>query len=169
VVGAQVNLAGRIQSATVGGEILVSGATAALLQASLKTDRTFTISTKGATVPIQLHSVVGLRGQDHLDVPKSDPPPFGVTPAPIPVKCFRSGEDKMLTNNGVDALLTLLSVRSGRLVTSQPLELRSDLKLVVPATPGNPGGDWYCKVMEVEPGATGVLVRFTSGGPRALG
>jgi class 3 adenylate cyclase len=169
VVGAQVNLAGRIQSVTVGGEILVSGATAALLQRALKTDKTFTIWTKGAATAVQLHSVIGLRGQDHLDLPKSDATLLRVPTPPVAVKCFRSGEDKMLSGTGTDAQLSVLSARSGRLITSQPLEIRSDLKLIVLPTATHPGGDCYCKVMEVDPGAGNALVRFTSPLPRGIG
>ena len=60
VVGAHVNLAARIQAVTVGGEVLISEATATALGASLKTDRTLTIQTKGVSAPLQLFSVTGL-------------------------------------------------------------------------------------------------------------
>ena len=38
----------------------------------LKADRTLTIALKGAAAPVKLHSVIGLRGLDHLELPQTE-------------------------------------------------------------------------------------------------
>ena len=86
VVGAHVNLTGRIQSATVGGEVLISEATAGRVGPLLDVERTFTFSPKGASAPVKLFSVTGLRGRDHLSLPRLSAP----TPSrygPYPAAC----------------------------------------------------------------------------------
>lgn len=157
-VGAQVNLAARIQAVTVGGEVLVSDGTAAALGRRLKTDRTLNLSFKGIGSPVRIHSAVGLRGQDHLDLPADD---FAFT-APsrtVTVNVLRLSESKMQSSSSSQAQLSIRSNRSGYLLTTEPLYARCDLKLALASASGS---DLYCKVMEDAPGELGWLVRFTS-------
>jgi len=161
VVGAQVNLAARIQAVTVGGEILISESTADALGAKLKAARAFTIRTKGVSNPVKLHSVTGLRGQDHLDLPEvemlADRPQ-----KTVPVKVHRLNETKMHFGEGFDAQLAIMSSRFGFLLTAEMLHARCDLKLILPAGIRATGSDVYCKVLDDQPGALGWLVRFAS-------
>lgn len=164
-VGAQVNLAGRIQTITVGGEILISGSTAKALGPRLKSDRTVTISVKGASAPLTLHSLVGLRDQDHLDLSRPSPP--STPPArTVSVKCYRLADSKMLIGEAFDGKLSVISSRWGILQASEALHARVDLKLVAPA-PGSEGQELYCKVMADALGPFGREVRFTSPLPKA--
>jgi class 3 adenylate cyclase/CheY-like chemotaxis protein len=160
-VGAHVNLASRIQSITVGGEVLVSENTAAALGTRLKADRTLTVSLKGASAPIKLHSVIGLRGQDHLDLPQPEPITTG-TGTTFAVRAFRLSESKMLARDGFEGQLTFTSHRSGILATQEALHARTDLKLVISRKNSDGTSDLYCKVMEDTPGQFGWAVRFTS-------
>ncbi|MFO1499523.1 MAG: adenylate/guanylate cyclase domain-containing protein [Verrucomicrobiota bacterium] len=161
VIGAQVNLTARIQGVSVGGEVLVSQTTAAAVAAHLKTERTFTISSKGVGAPIHIHSVMGLRGQDHLDLPQSNHFEAGLHKK-LPVKYQRLTDDKSLFGQGTDAELVIVTSRSGFLKAIELLHARCDLKLILPPTPTGASSDLYCKVMDEQPGENGWFVRFTS-------
>jgi adenylate cyclase len=162
VVGAQVNLASRIQSVTVGGEVLISEGTASALGALLKTDRTFSIAPKGARTPVKVYSVAGLRGQDHLDLPSAEIPLPQTTP-PLAVKCYRLADTRILSTDAFEAQLAVTSPRTGFLRTSQSLHARCDLKLeFLSPSPSIAARELYCKVMDDSPGEAGWAVRFSS-------
>lgn len=158
VVGAQVNLAGRIQSVTVGGEILLSAATAAALVGKLKTGSRVTIAAKGATAPLTLHSLVGLRGWDHLELPPTESTAKGAARS-MAVTCFRLTDTKMVYGQGFAGQLTILGSRSGVLQSNEALQTRMDLKLT------GASGEVYAKVMADDPEPYGREVRFTSALP----
>jgi adenylate cyclase len=162
VVGAHVNLTGRIQSATTGGEILISEATAKLVGPALEVERTVTFSPKGASAPVKLFSVTGLRGRDYLSLPHSTADP-GPAIVEAPVKCYRLTENKIVTGESFAGWLTSRSVRTGLLETNEPLSARTDLKLEIdlPSTSAVERVV-YCKVMEAAEDGHGFVVHFTS-------
>ncbi len=163
-VGAQVNLAGRIQSVTVGGEVLISEATAAALGPRLKADRTVTISVKGASAPLKLFEVMGLKGQDHLDLPQFDLPNSAIL-AQLAVDAFPLLDVKMLAGDSFAAELAVTNPRSGFLKTDRALQARSDLRLVRAGSGQVDLEKVYCKVMDSSAGPLGWAVRFTSALP----
>ena len=160
VVGSQMNLAGRIQSATVGGEILISAATAQHVGAELEVERTFTVSPKGAS-PVQLLSVTGVRGHDHLKLPR----PVALTETPlagIAVKCYRLSENKIVAPESFAGRLIRHSAKSGLLETEEPLVARTDLKMeMVTPNAGAPASVVYAKVMDAAASGKGFPLRFT--------
>ena len=167
VIGAQVNLAGRIQSTSVGGEVLVSESTFQAVGGNLRTDRSFFIWPKGASASVHLWSAVGIIGQEHLDLPALDLSGKGLTWKQT-VKGSLVSEAKTVSENGFDAFLKILSSQCGILETDQLLSARCDLKLVFDAASDGARESVYCKVMEDHPGEFGWEVRFTSSLPQAL-
>jgi class 3 adenylate cyclase len=158
VVGAQVNLAGRIQAVTVGGEVLVSDATASAVGSNLKVDGTFSIQSKGLGAPVKLHCVTGLRGRDHLDLPGLEM----MTAKPektFSVKIHRFTDAKTPTSDAADGELAVTSHRYGILRTAEQLHARCELKLV---RTGGAAQELHCKVMKDHPSSQGWLIRFTS-------
>jgi adenylate cyclase len=162
VVGAHVNLTGRIQSATTGGEILVSEATAKLVGPALEVERTVTFSPKGASAPVKLFSVAGLRGRDYLSLPHSTAD-SGPSIVAVPVKCYRLTENKIVTGEPFAGRLTSRSIKTGLLETSEPLSPRTDLKLEIDL-PNTSAAERvvYCKVMDAAEDGRGFSIHFTS-------
>ena len=66
VVGSHVNLASRIESYTVGGQVLISESTAAVLGDRLRTRQSFQVLPKGAREAITIYDVCGLAGDPEL-------------------------------------------------------------------------------------------------------
>lgn len=84
VVGANVNLTARIESHTLGGQILASGATVAACGTTLRLDDELDVLPKGFTHPIKIHSVGGIGGEHQLYLPSPKPLALEVLARPRP-------------------------------------------------------------------------------------
>src|SRR6185369_3949527 len=71
VVGSQINLTSRIESFTVGGQILISDSTREAAGADLVLGRQIEVQAKGFHDPIRLHDLLGLGGEYALRLPES--------------------------------------------------------------------------------------------------
>lgn len=73
LVGRQVNLASRIESYTVGGQILISEATLKEVGSLLRVNGQMTVEPKGVIEPITIYEVGGIGGAYHLFLPEKTP------------------------------------------------------------------------------------------------
>ncbi len=160
VVGSPVNMAGRIEAATVGGQILVSEATRREAGADVEVRRTLHLAAKGFAEPIPLHDVAGIGPPHGLRLPATAAALVGL-PTPVPVR-YQLLDGKRLEGEPERGRLTALAKASALLQAERPLELLTDLKLFALGGPGGalPEGDAYAKVMEH--GADGYVLRFTA-------
>ncbi len=71
VVGRNANLVFRIESYTVGGQILISEDTKKLLTAELLTGNSFRVNPKGVKSPVTLYDVYGLSGDSDLKLERN--------------------------------------------------------------------------------------------------
>ena len=148
VVGSHVNLAGRIESYTVGGEILVSPKTRAEISEKLEIAEERSVIPKGVAEPLVLSSVTGIGGScfhAKLDAPVP-------LEQPIPVQFLKIHEKHIgkVLNAGV---FTALSDAGAALETKTPLEPYENLEIEA-------GGKLLCKVVSRQ--GSGWLLRFTS-------
>lgn len=168
VVGSSVNLAGRIESYTSGGDILISESTRAQIKAQLRIDAEFTVEPKGAKGTLQLFQVGGLGEPFNLSLPirsKTLPP----LPEPLPVQ-FTVLEEKFVGRTIQAGQMTALSESEGILETGSSLAPLCNLKMTVnPTSIGNPEGEVYAKVIAATQKASGsafeIRARFTSVSP----
>ena len=70
VVGSHVNMASRIETYTVGGQLLISESTAAELGDRLRTRQSFQVLPKGAREALTIYEVVGITGAYELSLPE---------------------------------------------------------------------------------------------------
>ncbi len=158
VIGAAVNLTARIEAFTVGGQILISDATRAAVDAEVVVVDSFQASPKGVAQPITLLDVVGVDG---LELPRFDAvlatpvQPLGVTVAVLAGKTHAA------------------AAQPGRLVRVGPMdaELEMEADAGAAATPpafadvavelDGVAGRAYAKVLSRRPAGPGVLLRFT--------
>lgn len=92
VVGKSVNLTSRIESLTVGGQILVSESTFAEVGPDARTVGTNTVSLKGVSEPVTVYDIGGIGGRHDVNLPEKSAKPLGIS-GPIPV-LIRILEDK---------------------------------------------------------------------------
>jgi len=161
-VGSNVNLAGRIESFTTGGQLLISESTREKIKASLRIDGQFHVEPKGATHSLQLHEIGGIGEPFNLSLP-SRSQALGPLPQPLPIQ-FTVLEEKFVGRTVYDGYLTALSDVEASIQSPLALALLSNLKITVAATPhGNPAGEIYGKVLESIAETPGhARIRFTS-------
>jgi class 3 adenylate cyclase len=159
VVGSQVNLAGRVESFTAGGQILISESTARALFADLEVGQRLTIQAKGFREPLTLFEVTGLRGKHHLFLPNDFEEPAELA-RDVALRCTLL-DGKRATADVFLARVVRLSMDGADVVADRELPPFANLKLQWIGA--EQAGDIYAKINGGHPGGTAPLrIRFTS-------
>jgi adenylate cyclase len=164
-VGSTVNLAGRVESFTTGGQVLITEETRTRIEAQLRIDGQLQVEPNGAARSLLLFEIGGIGQPFTLSLP-SRLTPLHALPEPLPVQ-FTVLEEKFLGHTVHEGHLTELSDFETRLSASHVLAALSNLKIMVaPTSQGNPAGEIYGKVVDATTGTPGFArVRFTSATP----
>jgi adenylate cyclase len=149
-VGAAVNVTSRIESCTVGGQILISAATREELGDAVEIEGRTEVSVKGVATPVAIYEVGGIDG---LRVPMHKSRSIAL-PEPVPVS-FSVVEGKNDSGTLVSGLIVRCSTVDADIQAPAPAPL-TNLKLQIAGV-----GDVYAKVIR-EVGADRFNVRFTS-------
>jgi class 3 adenylate cyclase len=159
VVGSHVNLTGRIESYTVGGQILISKATADAIGSELKLGDELQLGAKGFREPVTVYELLGIGGKHDLVLPaRSEELRSLIREIPITIDII---EGKHLAGEPIEGKLVALSMGEAVVCSGKPLERLANLRLrftglngvIIP-------GDLYAKVMGGE--ESRAVVRFTS-------
>jgi adenylate cyclase len=162
VVGSAMNLTGRIESFTTGGQILVSATTYAETAALLTVSHQMTVEPKGIAAPITLYAVSGIAGVHHLRLPVQ-----AETLVPLPQALdvrYTILEGKGAYSTLASGRLMKLATRMAELHLDQPVAAFSNLRLYLLRPSGEVvPGELFAKVVEIRPEETSrVVVSFTS-------
>ena len=106
-VGSNVNLAGRIESFTTGGQLLISESTREKIKSPLRIDGQFQVEPKGATRSLQLHEVGGIGEPFNLSLPARSEA-LCPLPQPLPIR-FTVLEEKFVGRTVHEGRLASLS------------------------------------------------------------
>ncbi|MBW4693925.1 MAG: adenylate/guanylate cyclase domain-containing protein [Lyngbya sp. HA4199-MV5] len=162
VIGNHVNLAARIESYTVGGQILVSEDTYRDAGDLVKVDGHIQVEPKGIKEPITLYNVNGIRGRHNLFLPEENEEFITLT-SEIPVR-YTVLEGKHAVGTMFEGALVSLSDKSAELRSDHVLTPLSNLKLnlLTPSQDTDELDDLYAKVLDrAATNPTCVRVRFT--------
>lgn len=154
VIGPTVNLAARVESLTVGGQVLITEHTRSRLTVIPVVGATAEVMPKGAPEPVSVVEVLGIEGAPELMLEADRQPLRGVD---VEVG-WRGVEGKQLSEQVESARMVAVGPRSAVLVVDRSLEPGATLALV-PAG----GGVLYAKVLRVEDRR--VHVRFADPSP----
>ncbi len=155
VVGSAVNHAGRIESFTVGGQVLISDATLREAGEGVRVGSRLAIDAKGTRDRIVVYD---LRGVGEARVPEAQEEAVPL-PGPLTVLCHVV-VGKRVEAEAFGARLVELAVHGGTLITPRRLRALSNLKLEMrPA--GRSPVELYAKVVHLAADGS-VAVRFTS-------
>jgi class 3 adenylate cyclase len=164
-VGSNVNLAGRIESFTTGGQILISENVREKVKPTLRLDAQFQVEPKGAKERLQLHEVGGIGEPFNLSLP---PKAGALAPLPLPLPVrFTVLEEKFVGRTVHEGRLVAVSDTEAGMESQLALVPLSNLKIELAAVTGEaPGGEIYAKVI----GAVAAVpaqtrIRFTSVSP----
>jgi adenylate cyclase len=164
-VGSNVNLAGRVESFTTGGQVLITEDTRARIAARLRIDGQFQVEPKGAAKSLHLFEIGGIGEPFSLSLPSRAMPLRALTD-PLPVQ-FTVLEEKFVGRTVHEGHLTELSALETRLRSTPAPAVLSNIKITVaPSQHGNPAGEIYGKVVDATAGTPGLArIRFTSTTP----
>jgi len=162
VVGANVNLAGRIESFTIGGQLLISEDTRERIKVPLRIDGRYQVEPKGASRSLVLYEIGAMGEPLWLSLP-SKGLPLTALKTPLPIR-FTVLEEKFVGRTVHKGWLTEVSALEAAMGSDLRPAVLSNLQISVAATAlGNPVGEIYGKVIEsvaTTPG--GVKIRFAS-------
>ncbi|MFO0576431.1 MAG: response regulator [Polyangia bacterium] len=176
VVGKNVNLTSRIESYTLGGQILISEPTRRACGELLRIDSVKEVLPKGVQEPIQVFEVGGIAGRFQRFLPAKETSRLQPLPAPLPLR-FVVFEDKHGAAHDHAAMLVAVAEGAGAVAISvavtgvggDALAPLTNLKLTLFAAEGREiTRELYGKVTgraEAAPGA--VRVELTSVPPEA--
>jgi adenylate cyclase len=161
IVGSQVNLTARIESHTVGGQVLISRPCLEAAGEICDVGGRFDVRAKGFSEPLTAFEVRGIRGSYNLEVPRTD---TTLSPAatPVPIR-FWILSDKQVGESSFPGSLVALSPAGGLVRTERRVRALSNVMIQL----GNggsdaPGAELYAKVVGSSPDGTGFEIRFTS-------
>jgi adenylate cyclase len=130
VLGHAVNLGARIESFTVGGQVMISAETHEIVKDQFVTQGPFEVFGKGIKEAIRIWEVREVKGEPSLRLPPVVPGLVEL-PQPVPVT-FRFMRGKQLDSKSHQARLTRLAEMGCEIRSEQWLELFSAVQLQIP-------------------------------------
>ncbi|MCC6521021.1 MAG: response regulator [Polyangiaceae bacterium] len=156
VVGAAVNLTSRIESLTVGGQVLTSDATLAAVGGIARIGMRRTVRVKGATGPLDVHEVLGIGGRFGLEVPQREPEVRALART-LAVR-FALLHGKEIEPAAHEGALVALSTEGATIETDRTVGELANLHIEL--AEGGAEAELYAKVTAAHAGS--LTVRFTS-------
>ena len=165
IVGSHVNLTARIESYTVGGQILISEATLEDAGAILRIDGQMQVEPKGVKEPLTLYEVGGIGGEYNLFLPERKDELF-VLHEEIPLR-YTVLEEKHVDRTVFKGCLVKLSAKGAEVRSENPVAPLSNIKMgFIDINGEGIAGDLYGKVTGTPmDSGTCFSVRFTAISP----
>jgi adenylate cyclase len=165
VVGTNVNLTSRIQSFTLGGQVLISDATYHAAPATMKVGSALQLHPRGFQGAILVHELTGVGGRHALELPRSEDVLLPLA-HPIPVG-FSVLHGEQVSADESEGSLVAASDKTARMRCASAPPALSNLRVRARTPQGQDvPGEAYAKV--VSAGPDGVHIRFTSYAPELV-
>ena len=149
VVGSAVNLAARIESLSMGGEVLAAESTVRATDVPLRIDADHSVAVKGSQELLRVLAIGAIQGTHNLALPLTSSQPQALQQPLAFDYCILKGKQRQ--GSAQPAVVTHLSEREAWIVLEgdQP-ELFDDLVLIFPTSGGSSNGsaEVYGKVRE---------------------
>lgn len=168
VVGRHVNLTSRIESYTVGGQILISESTREACGDILRIDDQMEVMPKGVKRPITIYEVGGIRGDYNIFLPEKEQIEFMELQRLLRIK-FTILEGKHASNEMYEGTIARMAERSVEVQTDVMAERLTNLKISLCNNDGDEiTSDLYGKITEIFSESPPTFkVNFTSVPPEA--
>ena len=165
VVGTHVNLTGRIEGFTVGGQVLVSHATVEKAGPVVRLGPSSTFEAKGFRDPITVHELRGVGGRWNTNLPERTDWLDPLRPElPVSISLL---EGKQMTDETFEGALVEASLVAAKVRTFAALPPYGNLRMRLTRSGQVLPGDMYAKVAEGPAEGAVYFVRFTSVEPEA--
>ena len=164
VVGSHVNLTFRIQSYTVGGQILLSEATRQEIEPVVRISKQMEVEAKGIAQPVTLYELRGIGGAYNLFLSDRGEALFPLRHE-LPLR-YTVIEGEHVGRTVYEGSFVKLSAKGGEVHATHPVAPWSNIKVQLMGHNGEGlPGELYAKVLRHLPERPGFYVRFTSISP----
>lgn len=165
-IGTPINTAYRIESYTVGGQILISPSTYQKMQSHALVQDTMEVRFKGVDHPVTLYDVNGIKGKYEVSLPEKAHEELRNLEPPLAITCFAL-EGKTVSESAVAGRLTGLTTSGAEALLEEVVGLRANLKILLLSPEASSLSELYAKVTSVDQSTTTsphirVRLRFTS-------
>ena len=145
-VGTPINVAYRIESFTVGGQILISPTTYELIRAELKIQGTKEVKFKGVDAPVTLYDVAGIGAPYQVFLPEKKVATSIRLNPPLAIECFVL-EGKIVSDTAIAGHITHLGENSAQVSLDQRLAAYTNLRIGLATPETRKLSEWYAKVL----------------------
>lgn len=149
-VGSAINAAYRIESYTVGGQILISPSTYERVNVPLHIRDTMAVQFKGIEQPITVYDITGMEGQYACTLPDHKADNVATLATPLPITCYVV-EGKTVSQDAIPGVMTRLGATAAEATLEDQVALHANLKVVVDASGALDLPDLYAKVLPFDP------------------
>ncbi|MBI3061233.1 MAG: adenylate/guanylate cyclase domain-containing protein, partial [Deltaproteobacteria bacterium] len=163
-LGTPINIAYRIESYSVSGQVLISPSTYERVKDVVRVGHSWDLHFKGLDEQIEVYEVKGLDGKYACSMPERTPEHFLDLDPPLPIECFIL-EGKTVSNRAISGRIVRLSENCAEGVLRGAVDKNADLMIRM-VSGGVSVAEAYAKVMEADSGsgdgATRIVLNFTS-------
>jgi adenylate cyclase len=163
VVGHHVNLTARIESFTVGGQVMASEYTVAELDSEVTVAHSMKVEAKGIKEPVRIHDIVGI-GPPYNLVLTADEQQVQALSTELPV-LFNLLTGKAIADELLDGVLTAAAEGIAHLATVAELAMLTNLRMKIPGYPGSEDDQTFSKItgiLEAKNGKNHYVITLTS-------
>jgi adenylate cyclase len=162
VVGSGVNLTSRIESYSVGGQVLISESERQEAGEVLRIDAQWEVLPKGAETPLKIYEVGGIAGPYNLALEEKNPALVTLARR-IPLK-YTVLEGNAVGKKGLEGSVVRLSKKCAEIFLDESIEVLANIKMNLEDVDENLSlRDFYGKVIEHPAKNENIcMVRFTS-------
>jgi len=163
VVGHHVNLTARIESFTVGGQVMASEYTVAELDAEVTVAHSMKVEAKGIKEPVRIHDIVGIGAPYNLAL-ATDEQQVQSLSNELPV-LFNLLTGKAIADELIDGVLVAAAEGIAHLATVAELSMLTNLRMKITGYPGSEDDQTFSKVtgiLESKNGKNHYVITLTS-------
>ncbi|MGE3539539.1 MAG: adenylate/guanylate cyclase domain-containing protein [Candidatus Tectimicrobiota bacterium] len=165
-LGSALNIAYRIESYTVAGQILISTSLYKRVHALVHVQDSLMVQFKGIEQMMLLYDINALHGPYQLALPDKAPEIFVVLDPPLALQCYVL-TDKTVTDEAIPGSMTRLAVSTAEIRLAAPVAVHMNVKLTLACQGTADITDVYAKVQalappQAAPADTQVSIVFTS-------
>jgi len=162
-VGSQVNFTGRVESFTVGGQVLISQATYESLSHKIEIRDSLDVEMKGVPGKVKLYDVRGISGAHEAKLPERDEKLVRLTEG-VALLIYAI-DQKILSGSGRTGVMTHASLMSAKVIFDYAISQWEDVRMLCKiGSSAESNAEIYGKIIAVTALDRGseALVRFTS-------
>jgi len=159
IVGAPVNMASRIESNTVGGQVLIGESTYRLVKESVTADSPHTVMMKGLKRPLVIYPVTAIGPPYGIDLALQAANKDGIEIS-LPFHCWKV-EDKKIAGEAISGETIIINENLITVSVEPQLEPLTDIKLMFDfCMDAHCFDDIYAKVLAAEERNSKIVTRF---------